>query len=68
VGPGYAEIAARYQGQDDAVAHLARKIREGSVGTWGRVIMPRHPHIAVADADLMARWVMGHAPDASRIE
>lgn len=64
VGPGYIEIAQHYQGQADAVPHLARKIREGSVGTWGRVVMPRHPQLTEADAELMARWVMSHAAQA----
>ncbi len=62
VGPGYQDIAMRYQARSDAAAHLAGKIRNGSVGEWGRVIMPRHPQISPADAELMARWVLSHTP------
>lgn len=41
VGPGFAQIAARYRDDTEAPRRLAGKIQEGSVGTWGRVIMPR---------------------------
>ena len=61
VGPGYVAIAERYAGQADAVSLLAGKIRSGSVGTWGTVIMPRHPQISDVDATLIARWVLSHA-------
>jgi len=43
VGPGFAQIAERYRGDAEAAARLAGKIRDGSVGTWGRVIMPGSP-------------------------
>lgn len=62
VGPGFAAIAARHAGQPGAQALLARKIREGSVGDWGRVIMPRHPHINEAQALDMAAWVLSLPP------
>ena len=65
VGPGWQAIAARHADNPEAVALLARKIREGSVGDWGRVIMPRHPQIGEADARLMAQWVLAQRP-ASR--
>ena len=58
VGPGFAQIAERYRGDADAPGRLAGKIRNGSVGTWGRVIMPRHPHISESDAQALARWVL----------
>lgn len=62
VGPGFAEIAARYRGDADAPARLRRVIRQGSVGTWGRVIMPRQPQVSEADAALLADWILNQ-PD-----
>ena len=59
VGPSFRQIAARYQDRPDAAAYLARKIREGSVGEWGRVVMPRHPQINDVQAQGMALWVLG---------
>jgi cytochrome c len=58
IGPGFAQIAARYRGDADAPQRLAGKIRNGSVGAWGRVIMPRHPQLSEADALALARWVL----------
>ncbi|BDT69094.1 cytochrome c-552 [Comamonadaceae bacterium OS-1] len=58
IGPGFAQIAARYRGDADAPTRLAGKIRNGSVGAWGRVIMPRHPQLSEAEALALARWVL----------
>ena len=62
VGPGFAFIAQRYASQSDAVEYLSRKIREGSVGVWGNVIMPRHPQVTQAQADAMAQWILAVKP------
>ena len=62
VGPSFRQIAARYQDRPDAAAYLARKIREGSVGEWGRTVMPRHPHVTEVQAQSMALWVLGLPP------
>lgn len=62
VGPGFAQIAARYQGDAEAATRLTAKIRNGSVGTWGRVIMPRQSKVSEADAQALARWVLSQPP------
>ena len=58
VGPSFRQIAARYQDRPEAAAYLARKIREGSVGEWGRTVMPRHPQVTEVQAQAMALWVL----------
>ena len=58
VGPGFAQIAERYRGDAAKADALAAKIRAGSVGTWGRVIMPRQSQVSEADAKELARWVL----------
>lgn len=64
VGPGFAEIAARYRGDASAASRLAATIRQGGVGTWGNVIMPRQPKVTEADAKTLADWVLAQpAPD-----
>ena len=45
VGPSYKDVAAKYKGDKDAVAKLAKKIREGGVGVWGQVPMPANPQV-----------------------
>lgn len=58
VGPGFAQIAERYRGDGAAAARLAGKIRDGSVGTWGRVIMPRQTQVSEADAQALSQWIL----------
>jgi cytochrome c len=62
VGPGFAQISARYRGDASAPARLAEKIRSGGVGAWGRVIMPRQPKMTVAESETLARWVLAQPP------
>ncbi len=58
VGPSYKDVAAKYKGNKDAVTILAKKIREGGVGTWGQVPMPANPQVNAAEADTLAKWVI----------
>ncbi len=58
VGPGFREIAQRYQSDTAAPDKLARKIREGGAGAWGPTPMPPHPQLSGADLALLAAWVM----------
>jgi cytochrome c len=62
VGPGFAQIAARYKDDAAAAPRLAGKIRHGAVGAWGRVIMPRQPKVSEAEAQLLAAWVLAPRP------
>lgn len=58
VGPGFAQVADRYRNDGNAPARLAAKIRSGSVGTWGRVIMPRQAQVSESEAQTLAQWVL----------
>ena len=62
VGPSFRQIADRYREQPDAANYLARKIREGSVGVWGRTVMPRHPQVNEAQSSDIARWLLSLPP------
>ena len=62
VGPSFRQIVDRYRAQPDAANYLARKIREGSVGVWGRTVMPRHPQVNEAQSSDMARWLLSLPP------
>ena len=50
VGPAYVDVAAKYQGDKDAVAKLTKKVKEGGSGVWGPVPMP--PNAATPTADI----------------
>ena len=58
VGPSYKDVAAKYKGDKDAVAKLAKKIREGGVGVWGQVPMPANPAVNEQEALTLAKWVL----------
>lgn len=62
VGPSFRQIAGRYRERADAAAYLARKIRDGGAGEWGRALMPRHPQITEAQSLQMARWLLALPP------
>jgi cytochrome c len=58
VGPGFAQIAQRYRADPEADERIPQKIRNGSVGTWGRVIMPRQGQVTEAEAKVLGAWVL----------
>jgi len=58
VGPSFREIAAKFAGDGDAVAKLAKKVREGGAGNWGNVPMPPHPAVSDADLKQMVAWIL----------
>lgn len=58
VGPGFAQVAERYQGDLGAAARLASHIREGSVGRWGRLVMPPQVRVSESEALLLAEWIL----------
>lgn len=62
VGPSFLQVADRYREQSDAQEYIAAKIREGSVGVWGNVIMPRHPQVTQEQAESMAMWILAIPP------
>jgi cytochrome c len=59
LGPAYKEVAAKYAGDKEALARLTKKIREGGVGVWGQVPMPANPQVTEAEAQTLAKWVLG---------
>jgi len=58
VGPSFARIADRYRSDPSARDHLAAKVRQGSVGAWGRVLLPRQPEVTADEARVLAEWVL----------
>lgn len=58
VGPSFREVAARFAGDGAAPAKLAKKIREGGAGNWGKVPMPPHPGLSDADLYQIVGWIL----------
>ncbi len=61
VGPSYADVAAKYKGQKDAVTKLQASIKNGGVGKWGQIPMPAQAQLSAADAKTLAEWILAGA-------
>jgi cytochrome c len=58
VGPGYKEVAAKYKGDANAASMLAKKAKEGGVGTWGEIPMPPNPTVSDDDMNALIHWIL----------
>ncbi len=57
VGPGFAEITAKYKGDSKAEKHLINVITNGGSGVWGG-FMPPHGHIKADHIEKMVDWIL----------
>ncbi len=58
VGPGYNEIAQKYQAQADAEEMLVAKVKLGGQGKWGAIPMPPQAHVADEEIRLLVQLVL----------
>lgn len=58
VGPAFAAIATKYQGDAGALDRLVGKVRQGGVGVWGDVAMPGHPAMSVTDTRAIVDYIL----------
>ena len=63
VGPSYKDVAAKHQGQVDALDKVAARIKSGGSGMYGPVPMPPQPNLKDDELKLLAAWVLAGAPD-----
>lgn len=63
-GPAFADVAAAYRGDRQAVEHIAAVIRRGQHGSspWP---MPPHPELTREEARRIARYILGVRAQAS---
>ena len=57
IGPGFNEIATKYQGRADAQAYLSKESGRRA-GVWGAVPMPPQAAFKDSDAQAIARWIV----------
>ena len=60
LGPGFREVAKKYEGRADAADYLATKIKAGGSGVWGAIPMPAQT-LGDGDAKTIAWWLAGGA-------
>ncbi|GAB3527371.1 hypothetical protein GCM10027443_03860 [Pontibacter brevis] len=58
VGPGYVEVAQKYEFNDKNVDYLAGKIIDGGAGVWGQIPMSPHPDLSRENAREMAKYIL----------
>ena len=58
VGPGYHDIAEKYQADQQAQSKLEASIRGGSVGKWGSVPMPPFAALKPEEVKALAAFVL----------
>jgi cytochrome c len=58
VGPAFVDVAAKYRGDRNAAANLAKKVKEGGSGVWGPIMMPPNTPVATEDIDALVTWIL----------
>ena len=57
VGPAFKDVAAKYAGDTEAPAKLAKKIKSGGSGVWGATPMPPS-NVPDADLEMLVSWIL----------
>lgn len=57
VGPGFKEIATRYNGKN-MEEKLTQKVLRGGSGSWGPVPMPANTQVTEEEAKTLVRWTL----------
>lgn len=57
VGPSIADVAKKYKDQD-VLAKLSAKVKNGGAGAWGAIPMPPHPQIPDAEISQLVKWML----------
>jgi cytochrome c len=58
VGPSFKQVADRFAGKPGAEKTLVAAIKNGHVGTWGKVPMPAHPQLSDAQIKQIVAWIL----------
>lgn len=58
VGPAFTSVAAKFAGKKGAETTLVDAVKNGHVGTWGKVPMPPHPQLSDAKIKQIVSWIL----------
>jgi cytochrome c len=61
IGPGFKEIAEKYQTRADVKAYLADRISKGGSGVWGTASMPPQAQLSKPELESIAAWLAAGA-------
>lgn len=62
IGPSYKAIAQKYDDNEDVIQTLSARVKNGSVGNWGKVAMQAHPNLPEEDIEDMIYYILSLAP------
>ena len=67
VGPSWAEVAARYKGDDKAREHLIAVVKKGGKGNWSRMshgvpMPPYSPRLTDDEITRLVSWILTPQP------
>ncbi len=57
LGPAYKDVAAKFQGDPNAVDTLVKAVKHGSVGVWGQIPMPPN-NVTDEEATKLVKWIL----------
>jgi cytochrome c len=58
VGPSFKQVADRFASKPNAETTLVGAIKNGHVGTWGKIAMPAHAQLSDADTSKIVAWIL----------
>ena len=61
VGPGFNDVAKKYQSDAKTAAALSARIKAGGSGVWGSIPMPPQAHVPDADINALTSWILAGA-------
>ncbi len=67
IGPSYAQIAAKYKSDKNAIERLSAKIIKGGSGVWGDVAMAPHPNIGIPEAKQIVQYILSIADEKKAV-
>jgi|SRR5450432_878547 cytochrome c len=62
-GPSFQDISKKYPNTIPNLGQLVNHIQKGSVGIWGKEVMPSHPELNDTLAGKMVKWILTYAND-----
>lgn len=65
IGPSFYDIVQKYPATAANINQVAKRVKEGSTGVWGKVPMPTHPELTLQQAQTIVEWLMHNATDES---
>ncbi|HVV54685.1 MAG TPA: c-type cytochrome [Mucilaginibacter sp.] len=58
LGPSFEDVSKKYSAMKSAPDTLIKRIKNGSVGVWGREKMPSHPELSAVQIRNAVMWIL----------